>query len=56
MFISKHRLSSYEGLPETRQGIACHTAFELFRKYVSPGAKVLDLGSSPGALVRRDYV
>ena len=31
------------------------TAFELFCKYVSPGAKVLDLGSGAGACAR-EYV
>jgi 2-polyprenyl-3-methyl-5-hydroxy-6-metoxy-1,4-benzoquinol methylase len=53
MFISRHRLSSYEGLPEMAAGGLHATAFELFHKYLSPGAKVLDLGSGAGAWAQR---
>ena len=53
MFTSKYRQSSYEGLLENASaGLHAH-AFGLFREYVSAGAKVLDLGSSPGAWVKR---
>jgi SAM-dependent methyltransferase len=56
MFTSKPRQSSgYKGLQE-RSAAGLHaTAFELFRKYVSPGAKVLDLGSGAGAWAQRLY-
>jgi 2-polyprenyl-3-methyl-5-hydroxy-6-metoxy-1,4-benzoquinol methylase len=53
MFTSKHRLSTYEGLPEMVAGGLHATAFELFRNYVSPGAKVLDVGSGAGAWAKR---
>jgi 2-polyprenyl-3-methyl-5-hydroxy-6-metoxy-1,4-benzoquinol methylase len=53
MFISRPRLSSYEGLPEMAAGGLHATAFELIHKYVSPGAKVLDLGSGAGAWAQR---
>jgi 2-polyprenyl-3-methyl-5-hydroxy-6-metoxy-1,4-benzoquinol methylase len=56
MFTSKPRQSSdYKGLPEMTAGGLHATAFELFRKYVSPGAKVLDLGSGAGAWAKRLY-
>ncbi len=53
MFTSKHRRRSYEGLPEKAAAGLHATAFELFRKYVSSGAKVLDLGSGAGAWAKR---
>src|SRR5438270_2049878 len=52
MFISKTRSSSYEGLPAGAAGLH-EKAFGLFRKYVSPGARVLDLGSGSGAWAKR---
>jgi 2-polyprenyl-3-methyl-5-hydroxy-6-metoxy-1,4-benzoquinol methylase len=56
MFTSKPRQSSgYKGLPEMTAGGLHVTAFELFCKYVSPGAKVLDLGSGAGAWAKRLY-
>jgi 2-polyprenyl-3-methyl-5-hydroxy-6-metoxy-1,4-benzoquinol methylase len=54
MFISKYRGSSYEGLPAGAWGLH-EKAFALFRKYVSPGARVLDLGSGSGAWAKRLY-
>jgi 2-polyprenyl-3-methyl-5-hydroxy-6-metoxy-1,4-benzoquinol methylase len=54
MFISKVRGSSYEGLPSGAAGLH-EKAFGLFRKYVSSGARVLDLGSGSGAWAKRLY-
>ncbi len=53
MFTSKHRQSSYEGLPEMASGGLHAKAFMLLRKYISPGVKVLDLGSGAGAWANR---
>jgi 2-polyprenyl-3-methyl-5-hydroxy-6-metoxy-1,4-benzoquinol methylase len=53
MFTSKHRQNSYEGLPERAAEGLHENAFGLFRKYVSSGAKVLDLGSGTGAWAKR---
>ena len=53
MFTSKHRLSTYKDLPEMVAGGLHATAFKLFRNYVLPGAKVLDLGSGAGAWAKR---
>src|SRR5205807_6374960 len=53
MFSSKHRQSVYEGRPEMAAGGLHAKAFELFRKYVPPRAKVLDLGSGAGAWAQR---
>ena len=47
------RQSSYEGLPEFASEGLHASAFALFRQYVSPEAKVLDLGSGAGAWVQR---
>src|SRR5438128_12165839 len=53
MFNSLHRESVYEGLPEMT-AVGLHAkAFKLFRKYVSPGFNVLDLGSGPGGWAKR---
>ena len=50
--ISNYRGSSYEGLPAGAAGLH-EKAFGLFRKYVSSGARVLDLGSGSGAWAKR---
>lgn len=56
MFTSKPRKGTgYKELPEMTAGGLHAAAFELFRKYVSPGAKVLDLGSGAGAWAKRPY-
>lgn len=53
LFESKHRQTTYKGLLEYAAA-GLHTAsMELFRKYVSPGSKVLDLGSGGGAWAMR---
>jgi 2-polyprenyl-3-methyl-5-hydroxy-6-metoxy-1,4-benzoquinol methylase len=53
VFISKHRRGSYSGLPEKASKGLHAAAFELFRKHVRSGAKVLDLGSGAGAWAKR---
>ena len=53
MFSSKHRQSPFEGRPEMAATGLHARAFKLFRKYVSPRAKVLDLGSGPGGWAKR---
>ncbi|MGE0704978.1 MAG: class I SAM-dependent methyltransferase [Vicinamibacterales bacterium] len=53
MLTSKHRLTTYRGVPElAASGLHAH-AFELFRRHVTPGARVLDLGSGAGAWATR---
>jgi hypothetical protein len=53
MFTSKHRQSSYKGLTENAAVELHVNAFDLFRKYVSRGVKVLDPGSGPDVWVKR---
>jgi 2-polyprenyl-3-methyl-5-hydroxy-6-metoxy-1,4-benzoquinol methylase len=53
MFVSQHRHSSYRGLPEMAAAGLHTQAFELFRRHVAPGARVLDLGSGAGAWAQR---
>jgi len=53
MFSSKHRQSVYEGLSEMAARGLHAKAFTLFREYVSPGVKVLDLGSGAGGWAKR---
>lgn len=53
MFSSKHRHGNYMGLPEKAAKGLHAAAFELFRKHVRAGAKVLDLGSGAGAWAKR---
>jgi 2-polyprenyl-3-methyl-5-hydroxy-6-metoxy-1,4-benzoquinol methylase len=49
----KHIQSRYKELPEfTSEGLHA-SAFELFRKHVAAGARVLDLGSGSGAWAQR---
>jgi SAM-dependent methyltransferase len=53
MLVSKHRSSAYAGVLEMAAAGLHASAFELFRRHVSPGAKVLDLGSGAGAWAKR---
>src|SRR5690606_31506401 len=50
---SKHRLSTYRGVPELAAAGLHASAFRLLQKHVKPGAKVLDLGSGAGAWATR---
>lgn len=53
ILISKTRTGSYAGLVECAAHGLHEFAFHLFRKYVPPGSRVLDLGSGEGAWAKR---
>ena len=55
MLIARHRQTTYKGLLEYAAAGLHANAIELFRKYVPPGSKVLDLGSGGGAWAKRLY-
>ncbi len=50
---ARFRQSSYRELPEYASEGLHSSAFALFRQFVPPGAKVLDLGSGAGAWAQR---
>jgi 2-polyprenyl-3-methyl-5-hydroxy-6-metoxy-1,4-benzoquinol methylase len=50
---SKHRTTTYCGLVEYAAAGLHGFAFRLFRKYLPPNSKVLDLGSGEGAWTKR---
>jgi 2-polyprenyl-3-methyl-5-hydroxy-6-metoxy-1,4-benzoquinol methylase len=53
MSTSKDRETSYKGFLENGPAGLNTDAFVLFRKYVSPAARVLDLGSGSARRVER---
>ena len=50
---SSHRTTTYDGIVESASAGLHEKAFGHFRQFVSPGAKVLDLGSGMGAWAKR---
>jgi len=50
---SEPRPTVYKGLPEMAAAGLHAKAFRLFRRHVSPGSTVLDLGSGPGGWAQR---